>query len=513
MQMHTHDILSRDEMYCSPDVLYVLDSKETIVKCNRRFLEVSGYDSSEISYIVLENLFSDNDLKKMRKAIQQVKLEGEVSFQNRIIGKDGNAIELSITGWLVPNSDGSMARTAWIGREIRDPENFSSPKRENERYYRTLFNEMSSAYLLCEILPDRRGKLENIRFLDANTAFERLTGLKKKHILGKPADETPQWMKDHLTRIYTQVIENNKTYRCTEYLQEIDRFCEIIAFSPNKHRLIALLMDVTENKKAEEEKKYLHLQLIQSQKLEGIGRLAGGIAHDFNNLLTAILGYTDLALIQTENREQLHENLSQIRFATQRAAKLVQQLLIFSRKQSMEFKPHNLSEVIENLLKMLKRIIGEDIKIALELYQSLWMAKIDRTQIEQVIMNLAVNARDAMAKGGQLRIKTENVLIDRKYVKSYSFARPGKFICLSIEDNGSGMSLETQQKMFEPFFTTKRSGEGTGLGLSMVYGIIKEHQGWITVTSELGKGSVFKIYLPAFDKPTISNRSIHFDLL
>jgi PAS domain S-box-containing protein len=500
-------------MYCSPDVLYVLDLKETIVKYNRRFLEISGYSSSEIPSIGLEKLFSKNDLKKMRKAIQQVTREGQVSFENRIIGKEKNVMKLSITGWQVPNSDGSMAGTAWIGREIREPEKLSAPKGEKERYYRTLFNEMSSAYLLCQILPNNRGKPENVRFLDANAAFERLTGLRKKHIMGKLTDETLQWMKDRLARIYLQVIDNNKTYRCTEYLQEIDRYCEIIAFSPDKHRLIVLFMDVTENKKAEEEKKYLHLQLIQSQKLEGIGRLAGGIAHDFNNLLTAILGYTDLALIQTENREQLHENLSQIRFATQRAAKLVQQLLIFSRKQSMEFKPHNLSEVIENLLKMLKRIIGEDIKIALELYKDLWVAKIDRTQIEQVIMNLAVNARDAMSKGGQLRIKTENVLIDSEYVKSYSYARPGKFICLYMEDNGSGMSEETQQKMFEPFYTTKKSGEGTGLGLSMVYGIIKEHQGWITVSSELGKGTVFKLYLPAFDKSIISNRSVHFDLL
>ena len=263
---------------------------------------------------------------------------------------------------------------------------------------------------------------------------------------------------------------------------------------------------LNKNKKAEEEKRQLQSQLIQAQKIEAIGRLAGGIAHDFNNILTAILGYADLAMIQTDNKSTLKESINQIQSAAQRAAKLVQQLLIFSREEPMKFKQHNLTDIIENLLKMLNRIIGEDISMNFELDPEIWVTKVDQGQIEQVIMNLAINARDAMLKGGKLTIKTMNVHIDQKYAKSYSYARQGKYVCLSVEDTGIGMDREIIQHIFEPFFTTKKKGEGTGLGLSVVYGIVKEHQGWINVNSKPGVGSKFNIYLPACFTKVISEK-------
>jgi len=286
-----------------------------------------------------------------------------------------------------------------------------------------------------------------------------------------------------------------------------DQKCTEKALRKSKKDYHQLLNEMlNKNKKAEEEKKQLYSQLIQAQKIEAIGRLAGGIAHDFNNLLTAILGYSDLAMIQTDNEDPLKKSINQIRFAAQRAAKLVHQLLIFSREEPMEFKPHNLSDIIENLLKMLKRIIGEDIAINFELDPEIWITKVDQGQIEQVIMNLAVNARDAMLNGGKLTIKTRNVHIDQEYAKSYSYARPGKFVCLSIEDKGIGMNGETIRYIFEPFFTTKKKGEGTGLGLSVVYGIVKEHKGWVNVNSEPGVGSTFNIYLPACFTVAVSEK-------
>jgi len=386
-------------------------------------------------------------------------------------------------------SEGNIIDTGGTVRSIDD--------QKIKHYYEQLYNEMLNGFMFCEILVNNNGVPENSRFLDINPAFERLTGVKKDNIIGKNVGEVLPWLKNYVISTYKNVIKNGKSEYAIEFFDEIDKFCEINAYSPVMGQLIMLFTDITKYRRAEKEKKDLQSQLIQSQKLEGIGRLAGGIAHDFNNLLTAILGYTDLALLQIENHNQLKDSLQQIRFATQRAAKLVHQLLIFSRKEPMEFKPHNLSDIIENLSNMLKRIIGEDIAISLELDPDLWIAKIDRTQIEQVIMNLAVNARDAMSKGGKLVIKTENIRIKKNYIKSFRYARPGKFVCLTIEDTGIGMSKQTLQNIFEPFYTTKKSGEGTGLGLSVVYGIIKKHQGWITVSSEIGKGSIFKIYLPA----------------
>jgi len=262
--------------------------------------------------------------------------------------------------------------------------------------------------------------------------------------------------------------------------------------------VIGTLLDITERKRAEEEREKLYAQLLQAQKMEAIGTLAGGVAHDFNNLLTLIHGYTDLAMMKIDEADPLYRNLKQIRLAAVRATNLIRQLLLFSRKQPMEFSLLNLNRTVDDLLKMIKRLIGEDITINTELEPNLWTVQADTGSIEQVIMNLAVNARDAMPKGGRLTIKTENVILDKKQCKVIPEARPGKFICLSVEDTGIGMDKKVIQHIFEPFFSTKDAGKGTGLGLSVVYGIIKQHGGWINVYSEPGQGSIFKIYLPAF---------------
>jgi signal transduction histidine kinase/ActR/RegA family two-component response regulator len=254
-----------------------------------------------------------------------------------------------------------------------------------------------------------------------------------------------------------------------------------------------------EQQRWEEEKEKLQAQLLQAQKMEAIGTLAGGVAHDFNNLLTAIQGYTEIAMLGVEQTEPLHKNLEQIHYAAERATSLTRQLLLFSRRQPLELVAINVNKTIEGLLKMLKRLIGEDIAIRTELGCEAWTVQGDAGNIEQVFMNLAVNARDAMSGGGVLTIKTENVTLDEEYCKVIPDARPGKFVCLSVADTGTGMDAAVLQRIFEPFFTTKEFGKGTGLGLSVVYGIIKQHDGWINVYSERGRGAIFKVYLPASD--------------
>ena len=250
-------------------------------------------------------------------------------------------------------------------------------------------------------------------------------------------------------------------------------------------------------REAEEEKEKLQAQLLQAQKMEAIGILAGGIAHDFNNILTAIQGYTDLAMMKMDEADPLYRDLKQIDLSATRAANLTRQLLLFSRRQPMEFTPINLNTTVDNLLKMLNRLIGEDITIKTELEPELWTVKADAGNIEQAIMNLTVNARDAMPEGGTLTITTENVNLDEDYCKTYTYARPGRFVCLTIEDTGIGMDKETIPHIFEPFFSTKGAGKGTGMGLSVVHGIVKHHEGWVNVYSEPGQGSTLKIYLPA----------------
>ena len=256
----------------------------------------------------------------------------------------------------------------------------------------------------------------------------------------------------------------------------------------------------------------MQAQLLQAQKMDSIGTLAGGVAHDFNNLLTVIVGHSDFAMSVLEKDHRAFPSLREIHRASMRAADLTHQLLLFGRRQPMELVPLNLNATIEGLLKMLKRLIGEDIRIETGLAPDLWSVRADAGNMEQVVMNIVVNARDAMPAGGRLTIRTANAAIDERYCALFSFARPGRFVCLSISDTGIGMPQEVLSHIFEPFFTTKEMGRGTGLGLSVVYGIVKQHEGWITVKSEPEKGTAFSVYLPVAPGEPAENEEVGVSL-
>lgn len=259
---------------------------------------------------------------------------------------------------------------------------------------------------------------------------------------------------------------------------------------------LAVIFDITERKRAEAEKEKLQAQLVQAQKMESIGRLAGGVAHDYNNMLSVILGHAELALMKLDRSAPHYADLLEIQAAAQRSAKLTRQLLTFARKQAIAPKVLDLNETVEGMLKMLQRLISEDIDLAWIPGTDTWPVRIDPSQLDQVMTNLCVNARDAIADVGKITIETANIYFDKDYCSSHAGFRVGEFALLAISDDGCGMTEETLGKIFDPFFTTKETGKGTGLGLATVYGIVKQNDGFINVYSEPGHGTTFRIYLP-----------------
>ncbi len=276
--------------------------------------------------------------------------------------------------------------------------------------------------------------------------------------------------------------------------------------------ILGVTRDITERKQADQEKQRLQEQLLQAQKMESVGRLAGGVAHDFNNLLTAILGYGELALMEFPEGHPAVEKMEIICSAGEKAAVLTRQLLAFSRKQVLEIRVINFNGIVDNMAKILARVIGADIFLKFNMAPELPNVMADPGQLEQVLMNLAVNARDAMPCGGTLTIETTVEEFDNEYARSLGGIKPGVYVVLTVTDTGEGMSYEVRKRIFEPFFTTKELGEGTGLGLATVYGIVKQHKGSISVYSEPGQGTIFKVCLPAVEaEETKTDRNMSVD--
>jgi len=260
--------------------------------------------------------------------------------------------------------------------------------------------------------------------------------------------------------------------------------------------------DLTENKRVEKEKEDLEGQLRQAQKMEAVGRLAGGVAHDFNNMLSVIIGYAGIALKEVDPSQSLYTKLEQIRKAAERSADLTRQLLAFARKQTVAPKVLDLNDSVAGMASMIQRLIGEDIDLTWIPGKMVWSVKVDPSQIDQILANLCVNARDAIVDTGKVIIKTKNVIIDEEYCTDHADCIPGEYVVLSVDDNGCGMNSETLENVFEPFFTTKKSGKGTGLGLATVYGVVKQNNGFINVFSKPDQGTRFEIYLPRHQTKT-----------
>ena len=489
----------RTLMEASPDGILASDLPGMIVMCNRRAAEIHGYGSAgDLIGRPAKMLIAPADRQRVEAAIlSTVAAGGSVDLECQILLGDGSERSAQVTAAPLRAGDGTIAGRVAILHDMTERKEADRALRWAREFSTHVIDAIPGGFFVL----DRQGK-----YLRWNRNLENLIGAPRERIvqadiLVRAHPEDRQRVVDAIDAVFANgsaeveargfVGRGKKVrhYYLTGRRMELDGVAYLVGFG----------IDITKRKEAEAARARLESQLLQSQKLESIGRLAGGVAHDFNNHLTVILGYCGLLLEHLAADDPNRARVIDVRRAGERAATLTRQLLAFGRKQLLSPSPVSLNQIVSSMETMLRRLVPENIDVSTVLAPGLGAAMADTGQIEQVLMNLVVNARDAMPEGGELRIETANVDLKSPAGERDRGLDPGAYVTLAVTDTGIGMDERTRALIFEPFFTTKDLGKGTGLGLAMVYGIVKQSGGVIAVRSEPGEGSAFTVYFPRID--------------
>ena len=476
------------------DLIAVVDMEGRRIYNSLSYQKVLGYSEEELKSSTDTEQVHPGDRERVKEAAEEARRTGiGRPLEYRIRHKDGSWRVLESTASVVRNSEGVADKLVVVNRDVTDRKRAAEALRRSEASFRSVFEDApygiyraglsGQLFLVNSTLEQMLGYGSQDELLKANLAtdiycdpgeHQRLIETFPQHQGFK--DIEFEWKRKDGTRI--TVRSSGRPVR-----DETGEFAYLEVFAE----------DITQ-------RRVLEKQLRMAQKMEAIGRLSGGIAHDFNNLLGVIMGYSQVMKRSLGPAHSSYEHAEEIEKASQRAVSLTRQLLAFSRQQVLEPAILNLNALVSDMEKMLPRLIGEDIKLNLILAPTLGQVKADQGQIEQVVMNLAVNARDAMPGGGKLIIQTANVELDVAYTLEHPGSKPDRYVMLAVTDTGIGMDPETQAHIFEPFFTTKERDKGTGLGLATVYGVVKQSGGYIAVDSEKGKGASFSVYLPRVEQ-------------
>ncbi|HVH97246.1 MAG TPA: PAS domain S-box protein [Enhygromyxa sp.] len=494
--------LYRELFDATSDGLFVLEADGRIVLVNARACTMFGFTREQALSLAIGQLSVDEPPYTQAHAMQHIAralAEGKHSVEWLGRHLDGRLfwVEVALRPFELDGRPHVMASV----RDIDPRKRMEQALRESERRFETIFNATSTMLAFTE---RAQGKI-----IDVNEAWLRKTGLSREQAIGKNGAELGLWANmDDRARVLAQLdahgrvpeievelVMGGRQFPAQLSVQHVQR--------DGERYILWEVADLTERKRSEAEQEQLRSQLLHAQKLESIGRLAGGVAHDFNNMLSAILGFGDLALMMLPNHSMARDYVAEMVRAGERASELTKQLLAFSRKQVLQPRIVDPVLVVHRLEPLLRRLSGEAVDLQLALATTAAI-RADASQLEQAIVNLVVNARDAMPDGGVLTLETANVDFDSAYVASHADANIGPHVMIAVSDTGVGMDAVTRARAFEPFFTTKGPGEGTGLGLASVYGIVKQSGGWVWLYSEPGRGTTFKLYFPAASESPIA---------
>ncbi len=478
----TEETLTEAVVESLPGIFYLVDEKFRPVRWNEALEEVTQCSAEEIARGHLLDFFGKEDRRKVKNSVQHAFTNGKATIEVDLKAKDKSTTPYLLSGRGVA-VDGQNYLVG-LGIDI-------TKRKRLEEAFRDLFFYAPMGIFI----------IQNRKFRMVNPGFQKITGYGEAELIGKDClTLATSEFKEKIRLNAIKMLKGKRTapyeYQFLTKEGEIKWAMESVTTTSfnGKKSTIGYFMDITERRRLED-------QLTRAQKMEAIGILAGGIAHDFNNLLTALMGYGELMKMDLDKKDPHYYYTEEIMKTATRGSNLTQQLLAFSRKQILQPRVISLNALVTNMERLLRRLIGEDIELVTKIDPDLGAVRADKGQIEQIIMNLAVNARDAMPNGGKLTLETDDVFLDETYEQRHVEVKPGPYVMLAVSDNGLGMDAATQNHIFEPFFTTKQMGQGTGLGLATVYGIVRQSGGYIWVYSEPGQGTTFKIYLPRVDEP------------
>ena len=478
------------------------DIKKGAVVWDDRMYEIYGLSRDSVKDVVgtWQNCIHREDRDRILADIDP-DIPGRAGYSTkfRIVRPDGALRYVTADGILIKDGEGKVSRAISLHHDITKRVLVDDALRKSEEYFRAITENASDVLFIV----DKRGIIKY-----SSPSVKWVVGYSPEALTGRSCldlilpDDIPRAVEDFSQSLLTKdvVVQNRLRIKHKDgSVLVMDGTGKNLLHNPTIAGFVMNVRDITASTRVEQEKADLQTQVQQAQKMESVGRLAGGVAHDFNNMLGVSLGRVELAMMTVDPAQPLYSNLKEIRKAAERSADLTRQLLAFARKQQVSPKVLDVNNTVAGMLKMIYRLVGENIHLAWMPGINVWLIKIDPSQVDQILANLCVNARDAIADVGKITIETGNISFDESYCADHAGFCPGDYVLMSVSDNGCGMDKDILGNLFEPFFTTKELGKGTGLGLATVYGIIKQNNGFINVYSEPGQGTTFRIYLPRYE--------------